>query len=297
MKKLSFIAAVLVAFVFQSCNNETSNQDENPVEDTLQVMNDEEVTIFIGLPSPIETSLILQRAGADFNETILNDVNNIDKYSSSLDQALNLGVYSADMCLSSMYNQNQVAIRYLAVTKQLSEELGVMDAVSPETFDRMEDNAQVKDSLMHILSEIIMNAEMTLKENDRAETAAIIITGGWIEGLYITTQIAKNNEPNVELNNLIIDHRLSLESLYKLLNEFKDDDKFPPLIAMVEEIQAVFKKIEVKTSDINIETNADTKQTVIHSTTEATLSPEVFEELCSVIEKIRNKIVAGNITA
>ena len=49
-----------------------------------------------------------------------------------------------------------------------------------------------------------MNSNSFLKENDRAETAAIILVGGWLEGVYIATKIAKATSSNKELVGIII---------------------------------------------------------------------------------------------
>lgn len=39
--------------------------------------------IFYSLPSPLETAMILKRAGAKYNEEILNPVENITRYSTN----------------------------------------------------------------------------------------------------------------------------------------------------------------------------------------------------------------------
>lgn len=292
MKFLTFISLfMMMFFIFNSCKNETTDIEVPDVDTTK--FEKKEKTVFIGLPSPIETSLILKRSGAKFDESLLNPPENKDNYSSGLSQALNLGVFSADMCFSSMYNQSQTSINYLASTKKLAEELGLMDAINQSTFERMEANANFNDSLMYILSEIIMNAEMTLKESDRKEVAAIILAGGWIEGLYLTTQITGNTEKNDELQQMVIDHRLSLDALIKLLNQFSENENSATLLKPLDELKLIFNKIEIKTSAIEVETNAESKESFLHSKTDAVMSPAVFNELTIFIKKLRSDVVNG----
>ncbi|MFH2141916.1 MAG: hypothetical protein ABIJ97_05810 [Bacteroidota bacterium] len=292
MKPVTFILLFsLLFFIFQSCKNEGENIDISGIDTTKNVVEKKGMTVFIGMPSPIETSLILKRSGAKFDESLLNPPQNKGNYTSGLSQALNLGVYSADMCFSSMYNQSQTSIKYLASTKKLAEDLGLMDAINQSTFERMEANANFNDSLMYILSEIIMNAEMTLKESDRKEVAAIILAGGWIEGLYLTTQIAKNTEINDELMIMVVDHRLSLDALIKLLNQFVEDESFSALTASMEELKTIFDKIEITSTAIEVETDVENKESYLHSKTDAIMSPAVFEEISVYIKKVRTNIV------
>ena len=293
---VSILGISLIIFILSSCKSEvTTNDDAGEIKDTTAVVNEhKENIVFIGLPSPIETSLILQRAKVEYDDSFLNPPENRENYSSSFSQALNLGIYSADMCLASMYNRSQKSAEYLTAIKKMSEDLGIMDVVDKSIFDRMENNANEKDSLMHILSEVTMNAEISLKESDRKETASTILIGGWIEGLYIITQIAKSSD-NEELYMLIGDHRLSLGSLFKMLDEYPENEDFIKLRAELEPLKVAFDKLNVISTDIKVKTDIDAKTTTLSSENKAEMTEEALNEIATVIKEIRNKITEGQI--
>ena len=70
---------------------------------------------------------------------------------------------------------------------------------------------------MEIITDGFVGASEYLKEAGRAEVAALIMAGGWLEGLYISTSLTDLAENNNRLIDLVIDQRLSLSILIKLL--------------------------------------------------------------------------------
>ncbi len=295
-KTIGIIALFGLAIMVYSCKSEGENVEDS-IDDSIDI--DDEIAddfnkakqVFYSLPSPIETAMLMKRAGAKYNEEYLNSINNISNYTTNLSMSLNLGVYSADLSFASMFDQSQSAIKYLTATKRLAEELGILNAIDKSIIVRMEDNINNRDSLMEIISETFMNSNSFLKENDRAETAAIILVGGWLEGVYIATKIAQATSSNKELVERIIDQRLSLSTLISLLNEYKEDENIKVLIPKLDELKAIFDQIQVSSSKIEPVTNDETNVTTLKTQTETSISPEVFENLCNTVDKIRNEIV------
>lgn len=282
------------AFII-SCKN-----DENNVEDAIddvigqgdELANDfnKAKQVFYSLPSPIETAMLMKRAGAKYNEEYLNKIENLSNYTTNKSMSLNLGVYSADLSFASMFDQSQSTIKYLTATKKLAEELGILNAIDQTIIERMEKNVNNRDSLMEIISETFMNSNSFLKENDRAETAAIILVGGWIEGLYIATKITQATSSNKELVERIIDQRLSLSTLISLCNEYPDDENVASLQPELEKLKVIFDQVQVSSSQIEAVTEDNSTVTTLKSHTETSISPEVYEKLCKTIDEIRNEI-------
>ncbi|MBU0763904.1 MAG: hypothetical protein KJ607_03610 [Bacteroidetes bacterium] len=299
MKKMLLFIGTLCMIIAQSCTDSTTQQniDDILADDTVQVKENEDDAkiIFRNVPSPVEMASLLKRAGAKYDESILNPVENKNNYSSNISMALNLGVYSADLSFASMFNQSQASINYLATCKKLAEDLGIMDAISSGTMNRMEDNIQNKDSLMNIISETLMNSDSFLKENERASTAAIVLVGGWLEGLYLATEISKTTEENKELIDRITDQRLSLETLLALLGDHKDDPDVQTINAELITIADIFKTVSVTTSKVEAVTDTVKNTTVLKSNTQVNMSPETYNELCAKVAVFRGKIVHGEI--
>lgn len=299
MKKMLLFIGTLCMIIAQSCTDSTTQQNIDDIleDDTVQVKENEDDAkiIFRNVPSPVEMASLLKRAGAKYDESILNPVENKNNYSSNISMALNLGVYSADLSFASMFNQSQASINYLATCKKLAEDLGIMDAISSGTMNRMEDNIQNKDSLMNIISETLMNSDSFLKENERASTAAIVLVGGWLEGLYLATEISKTTEENKELIDRITDQRLSLETLLALLGDHKDDPDVQTINAELITIADIFKTVSVTTSKVEAVTDTVKNTTVLKSNTQVNMSPETYNELCAKVAVFRGKIVHGEI--
>lgn len=293
---LGFLAGTSLTYF--GCQSESKDKKvDNEIEQDMENNDDSSSElnktkqVFYSLPSPIETALLLKRAGAKFNEDYLNSVDNIPKYTTQKSMALNLGVYSADLSFVSMFDQSQLSVKYLSATKKLADELGVLNAVDQSVFKRMDANIDNTDSLMEIISETFMNSDSFLKENDRNETAGILLVGGWIEGLYIATQIAKSTESNSEIIDRVIDQRLSLTTLMSLLEEYPNNSDVKDILNSLKEIKALYDKINIASSKSEVVTDS-TGKTIIKSASKASYKDEDINALFDKAIEIRNSIVS-----
>jgi len=289
------MAAMGFAVMFSACNSQDDTADK--IDDALEIEKNakeekalkQAQEVFYSLPAPGETINMLKKAGAKYNEEFLNPTTNVSKYTTTRSQALNLGVYSTDLSFASIEHQQQTSSLYLVATKKLAEELGLMDVVSPETMKRMENNIENKDSLQTIMSEILMSSNSSLKEDGRAQVAAIILTGTWIEGLYLATKLAENTETNAKIKELIIDHRISLKTINQLLNSFDDSEDVKTLIEDLSEVTAIYDKVETTSSKTVVEKD-EKGNSIIKNASVSTLSDEEFNNLVVAIANLRNKI-------
>ncbi|MFN3874503.1 MAG: hypothetical protein ACK4L7_01160, partial [Flavobacteriales bacterium] len=191
--------------------------------------------IFYSIPSPMETAALLKKAGAAYNGKILNDVKNVDKYTAASKQALNLGVYGADLSYASVFNHTQETMFYTSCARRLADKLGVTSAFNDSTMQLMEQHQNDREKLLDIISETYWDMDRYLKVNDRENISALMIAGGWVEGLYIATQVAKQN-PTPELLQRIAEQKLSLGDLLSLLDTYGEE---PTLQAVREDLKAL----------------------------------------------------------
>src|SRR5512139_2124040 len=136
----------LVVFL-SSCGSKSHRMKDREVslEDFLSEEDifddiDKAKKIFYSLPSPLETAMLLKSAGISYNEMILNDLANVDKYSTNKSKALNLGIYTTDLSFASLFDQAQTSLKYMDATKKLANDMGISDAVDEETMKRLEQN-------------------------------------------------------------------------------------------------------------------------------------------------------------
>jgi len=291
--KFAIFSLFAVTTLFVGCNGDGSNV-EDQIEDSVTTDNNGDEfnkakQVIYGIPSPIETAMLMKRAGAKYNQDYLNPLSNLGNYTTTKSMALNLGVYSTDLSFASMFDQSQSSIKYLSATKKLADDLGILNAIDKSIINRMEANINNRDSLMEIISETFMNSNSFLKENDRAEIAAIILAGGWVEGLYIGTQVASNTASNKELIERIADQRLSLNTLLSLCGEYKDDPNIKQILPDMERLKTIFDKIQTTSSKMEV-VEKDGKS-IISSKSEVKVSTEVFNEICKAAKEIRSNII------
>lgn len=199
--------------------------------------------IFYTIPSPMETAALLKKAGATYDGRILNDVKNVDKYTAASKQALNLGVYGADLSYASVFNHTQESMFYTSCARRLADKLGVTSAFNDSTMELMERNQNDRDKLLDIISETYWDMDRYLKVNERENISALMIAGGWVEGLYIATQVAKGNR-SPELRQRIAEQKLSLTDLVALLKTYGEDETLQGPRADLDALAALFADVQ-----------------------------------------------------
>ena len=106
--KLTYILLSLV-ILLTACNT----TPEGPEEDLVIVNSEDNVAtsvhvktvkkIFYNVPSPLEITSMLKKAGASYNSEYLNSFKKVSEYTTMEEMALNLGVYGADLSYYRLY--------------------------------------------------------------------------------------------------------------------------------------------------------------------------------------------------
>ena len=249
MRYLKWSLIIAIVPFFAACDGGPSQQDELDTTGILDPAQEARLektrSIFYNVPSPMETAALLKKAGAQYNARILNDVKKVDTYTSASKQALNLGVYGADLSYASVFNQTQESMFYTSCSKKLADRLGVIHAFNDSTLEVMEKNMNDRDALLDIISETYWSMDAYLKENERENISVLMIAGGWIEGLYIATQVSKTND-TPELRQRIAEQKLSLGDLIGLVGTYQGEDgTISSVKAELEELGALFADVNV----------------------------------------------------
>ncbi|MCW3103264.1 MAG: hypothetical protein JWO09_1704 [Bacteroidetes bacterium] len=291
---IRFAFAVAVAATVSSCGNSADN-DNVTTNDTAATANVEKDTkaqnVFYSIPSPIETTSLLKGAGAKYNASYLNPIENVSKYSTAASRALNLGVYGSDLSFTSIFDQTQESMLYLRCTNKLATSLGISGAFDEATTSRIEANLENRDSLLTIISDSYWNADTYLKENGQPGVSALIIAGGWLEGLYIATQIA-NATKNDDIATRIGEQKLSLDNLVALLDTYKtSNDGVNTTLNQLKELKQIYDGIEVKSAETQVSTDKKDGVTTIDNKSSYKLTPEQLKAITDKASQIRNKII------
>lgn len=279
----------------QGSKQETSNKDSD-VSANKTTADEQIVNInnsLFSIPSPHQISKILIEEKIVPDNRILNPANNVRQYNNSFKKALNIGVYGADLGYVNMYNQTQEAITYFSVIKALSEELNLNNAIKKETFERIEKNISNQDSLISLITASYQDIDIFLKTNRQENTGALILTGGWVESMYILSKFITRHRSNQELVKRLCENKNALTNLIKILSQFADHNKiYETLIEQLIELENIFMQVEVNYAFERTETYIDQKTTKIFSTATMNISEDILKELTETLEQIRTFVIS-----
>ena len=282
--------ALLLTLGLWSCGSKKEKEDNNDeFKQAEESLNDEIKDVVYNIPSPSEIPYMLQATGAEFNQSLLNDRKKADQYLTRNDKAaLNLGIYAADIGYLVSYDKTQDAINYMNAAKKLADNLGVLGSFDADLLKRFEANISVKDSLAHMVNGAIHETEKYLKNDNRSKPAALMLTGSFIEGLYISTGLIKSYPKNIlkdddrtliltPVINVVINQRKSVDELIKMLNTVEQTDPVTSLLTDLNSLQTNY-------SAMNIEEHLKNNRP------DLILNDKNLVQLTATIEKIRKSI-------
>lgn len=289
-------SVVLVIFVFIfGCKSGTNQTDDDVNVQDESLLDKEHVKkvkmIFYNIPSPMEMANLLQNAGADYNPDILNDYRSYYKYTTNAKLALNLGIYGADLSYTRMFDQIQSSVNYLTSIRKMSDGLGIPEEEGSFTINKIEENIENKDSILSIISVTYSNADSYLKENGRGSTAAMILLGGWLEALYIATNIIDEKNQNPDIINRIAEQKFSLSNLIELIVSYESDQDIQKYVPQLKQLQAKFEQIEITYTKGEIITDEEKMITIIDSQMTIDVSFDVIIDIGNIVEEIRSEII------
>jgi hypothetical protein len=155
------VLMMAVAFSFPGCKKAQKEEGEQEKAEKEEISKSEikkKVSeVVYPLPSTFEITETLNRIGASFIIGLANDVENANKYVTQEKQAMNLGVYSADLSYATTYNMKQYIMDYMDVNKKLVNELGITGAYSPEFVKNVKQNFDNKDQLVDMITNSFYN--------------------------------------------------------------------------------------------------------------------------------------------
>lgn len=281
------LVGVLALWSCGSSSKDDKKSDEfKQAEESLK---DQIEDVIYGIPSPHEIPYLLQATGAEFNQSLINDRKKADSYTARTDKAaLNMGIYAADIGYLSSYDKTQEALDYLTSVKGLADGLGIIGAFDADMLKKFESNISNKDSLATLIDAAVQKTGTYLRDDNRNKLAAMMITGSFIEGLYISTQLIKSYPKNLlpddqrnlvltPLMRVILEQEKSVDELVKMLSTV---DQSEPVGSIVTDLHALQKSYQALNIDEQIKNN---KANLV-------LSDKNLEEITRIVEKLRKSI-------
>ena len=244
------IAVVLLSGIFliavASCSGNKKSQPVNSDQTTLDKKEIEKTVreVVYPLPTAFEVTEMINKIEASYILGLSNLTANTDKYFTDKAQALNLGVYSADLSYASTYNMQQEIMSYLEASENLIVELGITGAFSKTFISDIETSINDKSKLTKLITNSFYDAYEYLVKSDKQDLSLLVLTGSWIEGMYISCNISETVYHNPELVKIILHQKNSLNKLIELLNTDTQHETIKEILVQLKPIKQVYESID-----------------------------------------------------
>jgi len=292
------VIAIIATFVY-SCNsskNNTENTDSSNDQDTsifytAKSHSKKVKKIFYTIPSPIELNKLLKKAGVIFDKSVMNPLSNDEHYLTIQKLAMNMGTYGTDVSYARIMDQIQISLDYIIVLKKISDKLGVPEEETKDIFERLEANINNRDSVLQLISQTYGNADSYFKDNDQGDIAALIIMGGWVEGMYIALNIAESAKDKDLIYRRIAEQKMSISNLVDLLKSYPNDTLLVKYTGDLEELRTEFDKINIVYKQKEIKTDTANHLTVISGESTVSINQEQLGKIKDLVTRIRENII------
>ncbi len=299
IKKISIIL-VGVLFIY-SCksggNKSTGDFEDIPTdvvnEGVLEISEGDVQDFVDNMSSPIEMAALIKGLNVEFSNKYLAPTDGVENYSTNFQQAFNLGVYGVDLGYLNMYDKTNSVIDYISAIKTLSDGINVGQFFDFNTLKRLAQNNQNLDSLMFISVQSFNRMDRYLRNNGRSNLSVLIITGLWVEGLYLVTQVY-DEVPHPEIKERIGEQKLILDKLMLFLQNFKGDKQFNELISDLAIIQNDLKDVTITVKKGEPEAiEKDGMLTIVQNDVSIVeITDEQVQTIISHTKEIRNKLIS-----
>lgn len=256
MKKLQLSYFFVLAFLFiaVSCASDGDNNDnssDNQDSLTVEENTTSQMQTNYRIPSPVELYLYMNDEGALYNFEMLNNVENVSKYVTTKQKAINFGVYASDLAYCTVYEKPQKTFLYFETAKQLADEMGLMEGFDEIMAGRVESNMESTDSLYQISNDAYHDACAYLERENKEDVLGLILAGSWIESLHIAFNSVKEFKADDPVVVRIAEQRFLLENLIDYQYQLGDLAD-PEVVEQLESLQAEFDMLYDNPDDVVI---------------------------------------------
>jgi hypothetical protein len=298
------IIQLIIVLLFPFCRNSTSRQAEFvfPDADSIPLSEAEKLSdealddISRNISSPVEIAEILHRMSVPFSTSYLASSIDAGRISTSFDMALKLGILGADLGYLNMFEKTGTSIDVLSSIKKLAEGINVGQFFDFETIKRLSVNRSNLDSLFLLSNNSYNQIDKFLREKGRGQLSALMLTGVWIEGQFLATQVLKQY-PDSILRNRVGEQKVILNDLLMLLAPYCNAGKeYKELCQNMQDIKEKYRDVRITYTigePVMMEKNG---ALVVVQTDEShvEMSDDQLKEIIETSWKIRNRLISGN---
>ncbi len=296
IKLITFVCILGVIHIFSACKFDKTGEDESTSTEDILTLDDMDgepeilEDILFLFPSPGEIVEGFFNSELEYKPGLVNSVENLDSYLGSRSQALNLGIYVADLAYLAKYGISGESVDYLEAVQSLSAQVGVSTEIFESLLERAKANINNPDTILLISNEAFYKMFTFLETSKKESTLAIISTGAYIESLYLVLESIDEFKEDDPILEQISEMKYPFDNLLSRAREHKDDKNVESICKYLNAISQTFDSLTKEETETIVTRNEG--QLTIGGGTKFILSAEYFKELKSTIHSFRTEITS-----
>lgn len=272
----------------------TKKTDNTENTDNVKpVINEDQINEIIGsFSSPVEMAATINSLNVPFSKKYLVDPDYTENYDTNDKKAFALGVLSADLGYINVYERSSLVVEYLSAIKRLTDDLRISQFFDFQSMKRLATSNDNIDSLQFLSVQSFRDMDEHLRSSGRSSLSLLMISGVWLESLYLLTQVEVATK-NKNLLDKIGEQKVLFNLLYPLLKIYSTDPYFKTLTDNFKELKSVFDKIEITYKQGEPEVQIIDGRPVVTQNDESVvnITSEQVQQIILITEKIRNKLI------
>jgi len=287
---LIFLCGVTIIFLSECQVINTENNEGEKSNDLTYSWTARERDILYHMSLPAQMTRIFEKSTFAFQQDLPNDPDSLVNYSTPVQIAANLGVYGADLGYIRVMKQEKKTTNYLLAVYTLAGKLNIPREIYSDLIIHLDSYLTEPDRLAVQIDSIYTSVARFLKDSQHEQLTAMILLGGWIESLYLASQIYMQTPDNTELLEQIADQKYALNYLISQLNNFQDEEAILQYTLMLKNLKRSYDKIQIfyKKGDVVVDT---IQKTISASEYQIVTSHSAINEIALKIESIRARLV------
>ena len=285
-----FLCGIIIYFI-TGCRKTTDKDTEAETDNDLTYSwTAKEKDILYHMSLPAQMTRIFEKSEFPYQEDLPNDPDSMRKYDDPLKIAANLGIYGADLGYIRFMKQSEETSNYLIAVYALAGKLKIPREIYSDLIKNLDTYLAQPDELAIQIDTIYTAVAEFLKNSKNEHLTALILFGGWIESLYIASQIYMKSPENTVLLEQIAEQKYSLNHLLNQLNNFQDEETILQYTLMLKNLKRSYDKIQIyyQKDDVVVDT---IQKTISANEYQLVTSQAAVSEIALKIESIRDRLV------
>jgi hypothetical protein len=283
------ILILSIAVIFAACNGKGDRSDDN-LNDSLVGLQDIQSQTYYLIPSPEGLFSFIKDGKLKFSDAVLNPTNNIDNYIDTRSKELNFGIYSADLAYVASFNKYQQSVDYLNTVRTLSDDIGISAVFDQNLIGRIDNIIDDQDSLLKVTSDSYLSIVRYLESSDRKKSLALIVTGGWVESIYVVVNLLDNYKQDAKIIALLASQKHVVSNLTSYLDQLKFDETIQMTINELKPLSDFYEKLEVQQEEPKSGQQKTDGKIIVGGNAKIIMTEAQFLTLKKEITSVRNKM-------